>query len=294
MRENDHNRKNDHKKKRGAALVNRQPRVRVSPVVFFRRFGGLVMSFWRLLVSLPWLQALKVVLFGAVTSLLWVGQQTLWGYLDQPIATAEIRGSFVHLKEDDLRVEMTRALGRGFFSVDIAAVKQRVERQPWVDQASIKRIWPDRLEIVVVEEVPVASWNGLSFLNPYGKIFSPKDVGVVAQTLPVLQGPSGQEGLVLTTYVKMQAKLAAENIQMVSLNLEPRGAWIVGVAGGISVMLGRENIDARLDRFARVYNGYLHANIDRVKLIDARYTNGVSVSWRDAVTDKETGGKEKS
>ncbi len=263
--------------------------LRHSVVIAFRRTLTLVLGGWRGFVALPWMWMFKSLLIVGFVGSLWFGQKYAWEQLDQPISKVDIRGAFTHLQEDDLRVVMTRALGKGFFSVDIDSVKQRVEQQPWVEQASIRRIWPDRLEIHVVEEVPVALWNGVSLLNPYGKAFTPADTGIVKQQLPALEGPEGQEHMVLESYVQMHEKLRAQGITILSLKLEPRGAWTIGVEGGVSVMLGREHIDDRLARFAKVFNGYLQANIAKVKLIDARYTNGVSVDWRDepsATNDK--------
>lgn len=286
MKDGVHKRKRGLTAKRGASTKGEQ---RASFVARIRNLIGSLVSLWGKLLALPWLLFLKVGASVGFIGLLWVAQEGLWFHLDQPIRKVDIRGSFVHLHEEDLRVDMTRALGRGFFSLDIASVKSRIEQQPWVEQASIRRIWPDRLEIDVVEEVPIALWNDLHLLNPYGKVFSPATVSVVTKPLPKLMGPVGQENIVLNTYVHMRDVLAKSGIELIALSLEPRGAWTVGVAGNLSVMLGRQNVEERLSRFAKVYNGYLHANIDKVELIDARYTNGVSVAWRSDIAEKDKG-----
>ena len=47
--------------------------------------------------------------------------------------------------------------GVALIDIDLAGVEQRVERHPWVADASARREWPDTLTIDVVERMPVAA-----------------------------------------------------------------------------------------------------------------------------------------
>jgi cell division protein FtsQ len=42
---------------------------------------------------------------------------------------------------------------------DDAAVRARIERLPWIATATLERLWPNRLRIVLTERVPLAVWD---------------------------------------------------------------------------------------------------------------------------------------
>jgi cell division protein FtsQ len=48
---------------------------------------------------------------------------------------------------------------RTFAALDTAAVKNRIERLPWVDKAELTRVYPGELEIRVTERKPYALWQ---------------------------------------------------------------------------------------------------------------------------------------
>lgn len=48
---------------------------------------------------------------------------------------------------------------RSFASFDAAAVKDRLERVPWIATAELKRAYPNRLEVRVTERKPFAVWT---------------------------------------------------------------------------------------------------------------------------------------
>jgi cell division protein FtsQ len=51
------------------------------------------------------------------------------------------------------------AHARTMLGFDTRAAKERIERLPWVERASIERIIPDRLEVHIVERAPFAVWQ---------------------------------------------------------------------------------------------------------------------------------------
>jgi len=65
------------------------------------------------------------------------------------------------------------------------------------------------------------------------------------------------------------------------LAMDERGAWTVALAGGQQVRLGKRDIAARLDRFFLAVLPALRSELDRIRYVDMRYTNGFAVSWLD-------------
>src|ERR1051325_9443404 len=72
-------------------------------------------------------------------------------------------------------IELTHALGKttraeikaaarahirgNFFAVSPAEVRAGLEALPWVRRASVRRVWPDRLEVTLEEHVAFARWT---------------------------------------------------------------------------------------------------------------------------------------
>ncbi|MCX7065950.1 MAG: cell division protein FtsQ/DivIB, partial [Proteobacteria bacterium] len=59
------------------------------------------------------------------------------------------------------------------------------------------------------------------------------------------------------------------------------GEWQVKFTNDLTVLLGHEELLQRVERFSRVYRQVITQRQDEVDHIDARYGNGVAVSWRD-------------
>ncbi len=62
-------------------------------------------------------------------------------------------------------------------SVDPSSIQTRLEEHPWVDSASIRRIWPDRLSVVIKEYRPRAlivrdNGEGFGYIDSKGKVFA--------------------------------------------------------------------------------------------------------------------------
>jgi cell division protein FtsQ len=99
--------------------------------------------------------------------------------------------------------------------------------------------------------------------------------------LPSLSGPPGSEHEVATRYLAVRGRLAEANLALESLSMDERGAWLVLLAGGQEIRLGRRDIDERLLRFFEVVAPALAAELPRVQYIDLRYSNGFAVGWRE-------------
>ncbi len=52
--------------------------------------------------------------------------------------------------------KMHEVIGRNIFQISLAERKQELEKIPWVESASVIRLWPNRLRVMVKERTPVA------------------------------------------------------------------------------------------------------------------------------------------
>ncbi len=236
--------------------------------------------------AVPWLQAgLGIVVLVAAGLVPW-GTGKALAAMDRQIGSIAIKGSLVGESREALQQRAGKWVGRSFFATDLADVKAEVEQRPWVETAAVKRVWPDGLVIEVREKKPLAYWNSDQLISRSGLLFSPRNRDV-AGALPRLSGPDERVQEVISTARMMAGVLAERGLGFAGLALEERGAWTLTMANGIEVVLGRDQVEQRFERFMTVYEGQLAARADEVKRIDARYTNGVAVQWKQL--DKASG-----
>ncbi|MEH6578773.1 MAG: cell division protein FtsQ/DivIB [Amphritea sp.] len=207
--------------------------------------------------------------------------QRFYGWLDQPVAGITIIGETRYLDKIELAKTTVGALNGGLVSADIARVKDEIQAHPWVYQVNVSRQWPASLALDVKEEVPVARWGRSGLLNHEGDIFWPDAAASYAE-LPLLEGPSSNTGQLMSQYYDLNQMFRKIGLQVVELSLEARGAWTLRLDNGMRVVVGREHVIERLERFLSVYKSRLKefAEAGRIEQVDIRYTNGMAVKWR--------------
>ncbi|WP_111497312.1 MULTISPECIES: cell division protein FtsQ/DivIB [Marinobacter] len=242
------------------------------------RFNPLALL-WEWLRVLPWVQlslgAMVLVLAGLVP---WATGAAL-NAMDRQIVDIQVEGDFQGLDKTRLRADLKGLIGRSFFATDLEDVKRTVEREPWVDSAAVRRVWPDQLAVDIREEKPLAYWNDDEIIGHSGHVFEPANPEV-AGALPHLAGPDDRIDEVMARARQMAKMLHERKIGFAGLTLEKRGAWTLHMSNGIEVALGRDHVENRFERFLTVYEKKLVSRADQVERIDARYTNGVAVRWK--------------
>ncbi|MBJ6138421.1 cell division protein FtsQ/DivIB [Marinobacter litoralis] len=262
---------------RSRAVPPEQPRRRGATTVEpgQDRFGVLK----AILAAVPWLQVglgATIVLLAALVP--W-GTDRLLTAMDQQILAVDVQGQFV----GDSRVDLERAagawIGKSYFSTDLADIKASLEQRPWVESAAVKRVWPGRLVIDIREKKPLAYWSDGRLVSRSGELFSPPNPEVAGR-LPRLSGPDERVREVITMARTMSEQLYGYGLGFAGLALEARGAWTLTLANGIEVVLGRDKVEQRFERFITVYENRLASRVDEVSRVDARYTNGIAVQWK--------------
>ncbi len=112
-------------------------------------------------LALPALAALAVV--PQTRELLQTSWQAarapLEGEVALPVRTIEVRGV---VRTDRARLQRLLApfYGRNILEVDIGQAERLLHDLPWVADAEIRRLLPDRLQVEITERVPSALWQG--------------------------------------------------------------------------------------------------------------------------------------
>ena len=250
-----------------------------------------VVKFWRKRIVVVGAAGTLVVVIG-VGLLAWLARPLLAG---PKLTTLTLSGHLVHVDPAAVQRAVVPELGSGFFTTRVDRISAAVAALPWVASVSVRREWPHTVHIDLVEEVPVARWNGDGLMDAQGQVFV-HDVqgrtnaaggrmpGAASyySSLPMLSGRDDSAQDVLAQYDTLAALLQPRGIAIVALSVDARGAATVELDDGIEVRLGREDAEQRLARFSAVALPALSAKLATVAYVDMRYTNGFAVGWKTA------------
>ena len=202
--------------------------------------------------------------------------------LDQPIERVAVSGQFQRVSPDEIeRVVKARARGAGLVSVELEGVRRAIDALPWVDAVSVQRRWPRGLVVSVVEQVPAARWGEHGLLNTRGELFV-SEARHIPNELPQLSGPAGTERIVAERYLATQGRLVEAGLRLSALRLDARGAWEIDLDSGITVRLGRRQVDDRFEKFMATAAKLIGQRGAEMAYVDMRYTNGFAIGWRSA------------
>lgn len=204
-----------------------------------------------------------------------------------PVEQVRIEGEFVYLSQAQISGKISDYSTGGFFDVDIDRIRTELLAMEWVEDAFVRREWPDTLVIRVVEKMPVALWNKSGVLTATGELFHPQ-VMPEQHAMVLLRGPSGRHKYVLSEFNRMQSMLRQIDVVVDTAEQDERRSWQL-LINGVTVNLGRKDTLKKLENFVNVYAGLIQPKIEKIRQIDLRYSNGIAVSWKKQAAVKEPG-----
>lgn len=224
----------------------------------------------------------KTVLMNGLASALYAVAAVLALYVAWTLAARlpvfalrEVRvgGELAHVTRGEIEGMVRRELRGNFLTLDLAAVSASFQKLPWVRKANVRRLWPARLDVALEEHVPLARWAGAALVNTQGEVFQAAYDGA----LPVFIGPDGMAREIAIQFRYFRSSLATIGQTPVEVWVSPRRAWQLKLASGVTLALGREQVEARLARFVAVHDRTLARLGRRVDYVDLRYSNGFAV-----------------
>jgi cell division protein FtsQ len=216
--------------------------------------------------------ALAALLLGALSALTWA--------LDRPVRVISMDGSFQRVSPGQIETAVAPFAHAGFMSADLDAIQKAVEALPWVERARIQRRWPNSLHVTVIEQTAAARWGQSGLLNTRGELFVKESLHVPAE-LPHLSGPDGTESEVARRYLAVQGRMLDAGMRIVAVRLDERGAWEMDLDSGVTLRLGRRDVDERIDRFIHTASQVIAHRLTDINYVDMRYSNGFAIGWRN-------------
>lgn len=190
-----------------------------------------------------------------------------------PLREVKVNGDLHHVTREQLKLIVSRHLQGNFFTLDLEKTRDAFQKLPWVRNVSIRRRWPDRLEVAVEEHRELARWGNIALVNTYGELFH----AASDKELPVFYGPGDGVKEVAENYKIYGEMLQPTGLKVSQVALTPRRAWQIGTVSGMVIELGREKVQERLRKFVSVYGQTLGSLNAQVRYADLRYPNGFAV-----------------
>ncbi len=203
-----------------------------------------------------------------------------------PLREVEVTGAPRHVTYAQVAEIVRSELKGTFFTLDLPAARSAFEKLPWVRAVNVRRKWPDRLEISVEEHEPLARWGNEALVNVQGEVFHAAYDG----ELPIFVGPPGTAKEIAIQYNFFRRTLEPIKKTPVQIQMTARRAWEVRLAGGTTLALGRDEVEARLMRYVSAYERSVAPLQRRIDYVDLRYSNGFAVRIA-GLKDAGPGGK---
>lgn len=247
------------------------------------------------LSDLPWRPTLRWGLTGILALLALAGGAYLLERLGDvgrfPVRSVSVDGPVSFTDRERLEAVVTEFSNLGFYQADLSGLRRSLLDLPWVSRVAIRKVWPDQLRIHLLEHQPIAVWNGEHLLSQELTVFRPAADQVQAlaaeRGLPQMSGPDGQAEQVWSVWQSWSTRLADQGLLARTIHRDARGGWRIGLDQGPQLLLGRQDMDQRLDRWLGVQSGADAIPLERVERIDLRYTNGFAVAWKPAPPEQQ-------
>jgi len=223
--------------------------------------------------------------------LLWLSKLPLFA-----IQAIRIDGELTRSSLATVRANATPRLAGNFWSFDLRGARLAFESVPWVRQAVVRRVWPNRLVVDLREHHAAALWSGDDgndrLVNREGEVFEANVGDVEDDGLPRFAGPDGTSGQMLAMYHRLVPQFAQIDAEIETLKLSRRRSWRVELDTGAVVELGRgsdDEVTARTERFVRTL-AQVNERFQRpLEYADLRHTDGYAVRLKGITTTLPAG-----
>lgn len=280
-RVNDNSKKMNKASKAKRALAMREDKMRRVQVAKFRR--GSILFF---AVLLP----VVVVILLALDYL----------YRPNSFALAELQfsGVFNRVQLEDVEHRTYNAIQGNFFTVNLEKIRNEVQMIAWVKDVNVRRKWPNSLVLNISEYIPQMRWGKEGWVSQEGSIVMDDSIMLsteisneISTEAPTLNGEPQYVAELFAFARLWQQQLAENDMTLRSVDRSSSSAWVIRFShkfldtegeelvtrsSEMTLLLGSDEVQKRLDRFLRMYTkdaGLLQAS----SVVDARYPNGLAI-----------------
>lgn len=170
----------------------------------------------------------------------------------------------------------------GYFTTDLALIRDRALSLSWVERVVVVRSWPDKIVVQVTPRHAIARWGTGRFLSDDGMVFQPVQVGPTAH-LPLLHGPVTQSRVMMIKYRDINQMFAPLGLHLKELYLTERMTWFMQFDSGLRLIVDQDQTMSKLQRLRDLSKSDLNLVWSKIAAVDLRYRNGMAIQWENSL-----------
>jgi len=199
------------------------------------------------------------------------------------IKSVEVTGDFTILDKKQLKPLIESYAKTNLFLLDVHSLEKEIEDNPWVHSAALTHVWPNKLIVKIYEQKPVAHWGQTQMLAENGEIIK-ASMAKHKGELPMLYSPNDKGRNMATGFMQIRKMMKGFPVKLVEFKEDARGSWRIKLENGMTLKIGRQHQAKRLKRFMVAYEQSLNEVLDKISIVDLRYTNGFAVKWKKGLS----------
>jgi len=211
------------------------------------------------------------------------------------VRAIEIQG-VERASEREMRDGLAFALEQNLLDLDLARVDETVRRDPWVAEASVRRVLPRTLRVRITERKPaaLARIHGETYVVDETGFVVGKQDGALEERIPTLTGLDEREGLELAAALRRGVALVrrlesvagpfADVVSELDLSSEDRVVART-TRGGPSLVLDPERIERNVLRYLALGSG-IEKTVGPLNYVDLRWRDRIAVMPAVRVPEK--------
>ena len=163
-----------------------------------------------------------LLLLGGGVLLAWAAAMALQRLPVFPLRQLVVATPLDQVSRAQIEYTARSVVSGNFFTVNLDTAQAAFERMPWVRTATVRRLWPDGIELNLEEHRAAARWTPQDgeprLVSTRGEVF----LASSREALPVFTGPEGSAPRVLARYEEFGDRLGAIGRKPVVVHLSAR------------------------------------------------------------------------
>ena len=189
-----------------------------------------------------------------------------------------ISSELINVNEDDISKAVKYLYSKSFFDIDLNYLKNKLEKIEWVRKINVRRSYPNEIIIDIEEHTPILIWNNKMYINTYGEKFN---VSKIDKNIPILISDESRINEVFTYFKLFNEKLSSRKLdfKITKIMENEIRSLTIGLSSGINIQLGSKDVNNKIPLFFEIYKSLNTRDLNKIRYIDMRYSNGFSVGW---------------
>lgn len=232
-------------------------------------------------IVIPWRAVQWVSIVVVLITIVIQGRYWLQDPDNVVIKNYELKGELQFVNRETLDDIIQPLMLDNMLTVDLLAIAEALQQQPWIEKAAVYRRWPSDLIIEVTEQSPIAFWGNDRLVNHHGEIFDASLPSMLGK-MPILYDSKkvGNVIDIVEKYKYIRDQLLPTKLGVSRFVVSDRGAWEIQLTNSWVVDIGKNYQQKRLQRLVVAYNKELRSKANKISGVDLRYSNGLAVRWK--------------